>query len=116
MQGKKRIPLIPSTPHPSSSTSCTVSVTSSSSFFLTVNFALYSANAVLRVPILYGQVEKLDESAVTVLFPKVKNTSETCVMSDYERRYPTHCDDIAFVLRQLAEKKVEVRTQDFGDK
>ena len=93
-----------------------VSVASSSSFFLTINFALSSANAVLRVPILYGQVEKLDESAVTVLFPKVKNTSETCVMSDYERRYPTHCDDIAFVLRQLAEKKVEVRTQDFGDK
>ena len=116
MQGKKRIPLIPSTPTPPSSTSCTVSVASSSSFFLTINFALSSANAVLRVPILYGQVEKLDESAVTVLFPKVKNTSETCVMSDYERRYPTHCDDIAFVLRQLAEKKVEVRTQDFGDK
>ncbi|KAK7097521.1 methionine adenosyltransferase 2 subunit beta-like isoform X2 [Littorina saxatilis] len=64
-------------------------------------------NAVLRVPILYGHVEKLDESAVTVLFPKVKNTSETCVMSDYERRYPTHCDDVASVLRQLAEKKVE---------
>ncbi|KAK7495281.1 hypothetical protein BaRGS_00013463 [Batillaria attramentaria] len=53
------------------------------------------ANAVLRVPILYGEVEQLDESAVTVLFTKVKNPSVECVMSDYERRYPTHCDDIA---------------------
>lgn len=64
-------------------------------------------NLVLRVPILYGQVEKLDESAVTVLFSKVKDTTAPCVMSDYERRYPTHCDDIAVVLRQLAEKKTE---------
>ena len=67
------------------------------------------------MPILYGWVDKLDESAVTVLFPKVKNTSETCVMSDYERRYPTHCDDVASVLRQLAQKKVEVRIQNSGE-
>lgn len=72
-----------------------------------VTLAESSANAVLRVPILYGQVETLDESAVTVLFPKVKDTATTCVMSDYERRYPTHCKDVAAVLRHLADKKVE---------
>lgn len=64
---------------------------------------------VLRVPILYGYIEDLEESAVTVLFDKVKNTAATCVMSDYERRYPTHCDDVAVVLQQLAEKRIKVR-------
>ena len=65
-------------------------------------------NSVLRVPILYGNIEQLDESAVTVLFEKVKDTSKTCTMSDYERRFPTHCDDIAYVIRLLAEKRITV--------
>ena len=29
-------------------------------------------NVVLRIPILYGDVEYLDESAITTLFPKLK--------------------------------------------
>ena len=68
---------------------------------------IIAENAVLRVPILYGDIEKLDESAVTVLFPKVQDTSKDCVMSDYERRYPTHCRDVAKVLYQMAEEKVK---------
>eukprot|EP00058_Branchiostoma_floridae_P025888 XP_002611378.1 hypothetical protein BRAFLDRAFT_73226 [Branchiostoma floridae] len=63
--------------------------------------------AVLRVPILYGPVEAIDESAVTVLFGAVQNTEKTAKMSDYERRYPTHVDDIAAVCRQLAEKRLQ---------
>ena len=66
-------------------------------------------NAVLRVPILYGHVKTLDESAVTVLFNKVKDNSKNCVMSDYERRYPTHCDDIAYVIRELSERRLKVK-------
>ncbi|KAK3597691.1 hypothetical protein CHS0354_040066 [Potamilus streckersoni] len=64
-------------------------------------------NGVLRVPILYGEVENLSESAVTVLFDKVKDTTQHCIMSDYERRYPTYCGDIAFVIKQLAEKRIK---------
>ncbi|KAK3099701.1 hypothetical protein FSP39_008243 [Pinctada imbricata] len=72
-----------------------------------VTLQVSQENSVLRVPILYGQIEKLSESAVTVLFEKVKDTANTCLMSDYERRYPTHCADIAFVIRQLADKRLQ---------
>ncbi|XP_076071391.1 methionine adenosyltransferase 2 subunit beta-like isoform X2 [Mytilus galloprovincialis] len=74
-------------------------------------------NSILRVPILYGDIEYLDESAVTTLFQKVTDSSKPCPMSDYERRFPTHCDDIAYVIRQLAEKRIvnqrcELKMQD----
>ncbi|XP_021339207.1 methionine adenosyltransferase 2 subunit beta-like isoform X3 [Mizuhopecten yessoensis] len=64
-------------------------------------------NGVLRVPILYGDVQNLDESAVTILFDKVKDTGHKCIMNDYERRFPTHCADIAVVIRQLSDKKLQ---------
>ncbi|KAL8576443.1 hypothetical protein ACOMHN_049010 [Nucella lapillus] len=72
-----------------------------------VTLAEGKANAVLRVPVLYGEVERIDESAVSVLFSKVKDVDHTCVMSHYERRYPTHCHDIAVVLKQLADRKIQ---------
>ncbi|XP_050417180.1 methionine adenosyltransferase 2 subunit beta [Patella vulgata] len=72
-----------------------------------VTLASSSENSVLRVPILYGPVERLDESAVTVLFPKVKNTDSKCVMSNYERRYPTYCPDIAVVIRNLSDIRLK---------
>lgn len=64
-------------------------------------------NGVLRVPILYGHVHNLGESAVTCLFEKVMDTKNQCVMNDYERRYPTHCADIAVVIRQLSDQKLK---------
>ena len=57
---------------------------------------------------MYGEIESLGESAVTVLFEKVKDTSKTCVLSDYERRFPTHCDDVAMVILAMADKQVKV--------
>ncbi|XP_070554425.1 methionine adenosyltransferase 2 subunit beta-like isoform X1 [Ptychodera flava] len=66
-----------------------------------------SESAVLRVPILYGEVEKLGESAVSVLFNPVQDTSKPAPMSDYEIRYPTHVRDIAIIIRKLAEKRLE---------
>ena len=65
-------------------------------------------NMVLRIPLLYGDVEYLDESAVTTLFQKVKNTKEKCLMSAYERRYPTHCSDVAAVLKDLVSQRFKV--------
>lgn len=62
----------------------------------------------LRVPILYGDVTFVEESAVTVLFNKVMATGNSCVMSDYERRYPTLCEDIAHVILKLAEARLKV--------
>jgi len=54
-----------------------------------------NANVVLRLPILYGIVEYLEECAVTILFKKVLDSSMTAPMSNYEKRFPTHCEDVA---------------------
>jgi dTDP-4-dehydrorhamnose reductase len=57
--------------------------------------------------LLYGDIEYIAESSITALFEKILKGSEF-VVSDYERRYPTHCDDLAYVIRQLAEKRLQV--------
>ena len=63
---------------------------------------------VLRVPVLYGNVEKLAESAVTVLFEKLlPPLNEKIFMSDYEKRYPTHVCDVASIIFLLADKTVK---------
>jgi S-adenosylmethionine synthetase len=61
----------------------------------------YKDSAVVRVPILYGPIEYLEESAVTVLF-KALISKEPSPMSDYERRYPTHTDDVAKFIDELS--------------
>jgi len=61
------------------------------------------SNMVVRVPILYGDVETLDESAVTTLFPKVKEASVPCVMNHHERRYPTLCADVGQAVHTLVQ-------------
>lgn len=72
--------------------------------------ALLSASnqsCVLRVPLLYGQVEDWDESAVTVLIPAVhisSTTSSPAVMDAWATRYPTYTLDVAVVIRQLVER------------
>ena len=71
-------------------------------------FNLLTGNGVLRVPILYGEIEKLPESAVTVLFSKVKDTSTKSLMDAKQQRFPTLVNDIAFVIRELSEKKLQV--------
>ena len=69
---------------------------------------------VLRIPILYGPVEYLAESAVTVLFEKLKkqqseNAETNLEVSDYEIRRPAHVDDIAAICCQLVAAKHKVR-------
>jgi len=59
-------------------------------------------NLVLRVPLLYGEVEFIEESAVTVLFKGVK-LSDKVVMNHCEIRSPTHCADIGSIIRQMIE-------------
>lgn len=61
-------------------------------------------SCVLRIPVLYGDVETLDESAVTVLFKAVQDTKTPAKMNNHERRYPTHVADVATVCRQIADR------------
>ena len=65
--------------------------------------------AVLRIPVLYGEVEKLEESAVTVMFDKVQFSNKSANMDHWQQRFPTHVKDVATVCRQLAEKRMLVR-------
>lgn len=66
---------------------------------------------ILRVPILYGEVERLNESAVTCLFEWLLNTTKTTVVTNYEPRYPTSTHDLAIVCRQIIEHLM--RKEDF---
>ncbi|XP_066936928.1 methionine adenosyltransferase 2 subunit beta-like [Clytia hemisphaerica] len=58
-------------------------------------------HAILRVPILYGEVERVNESAVTGLLVNLKDTSTPSKISNYELRYPTFTEDVAVVCRQM---------------
>lgn len=60
-----------------------------------------SDNFVLRIPILYGDVEYLDESAITTLFKKLVVPDKVAEMSDYEIRRPSHVSDIASIVHDL---------------
>lgn len=62
---------------------------------------------ILRVPVLYGRIEELEESSITKLLESVKDSSQPTEVSDYELRFPTHCDDVALVCRQMAEYSLQ---------
>lgn len=66
--------------------------------------AYNSDGGILRVPILYGKVESLKESAVTVLFDALKQTDKPAKMDDYQIRFPTLVDDVAAVCSFIADK------------
>lgn len=46
---------------------------------------MISGNIALRVPILYGQVEYIEESAVTVMLKPTLDHSKQQVIDDYQR-------------------------------
>ena len=66
----------------------------------------YENAAVVRVPVLYGSVEALSESAVTTIFSAVLNSGTPAELSDYEQRYPTHVHDVAELCEQLAGRQL----------
>lgn len=61
-------------------------------------------HAILRVPILYGPCESLEESAVTVLARILIDGRET-KLDHWATRYPTQTTDVAVVCRQLLERR-----------
>ena len=67
---------------------------------------LYPEFGILRVPILYGPVETVGESAVTTLFTAVKKSEKSAELNDYQRRYPTHVANVAEVCVHFAERQM----------
>ena len=64
----------------------------------------HSESCILRVPVLYGNVESLDESAVTTIANGL--FKEGPVSADHWAiRFPTLVDDIGLVIEKMLEKK-----------
>ena len=66
--------------------------------------------AILRIPVLYGRMEDIEESSITKLLQLVKSSGQSTEVSDYELRFPTHCDDVALVCRQMVEYALQYPT------
>jgi dTDP-4-dehydrorhamnose reductase len=65
-----------------------------------------SSACVLRVPVLYGAVESLDESPITVIAKDIlKGVPQK--IDNWAIRYPTLVDDVAFVIRQIIEYRMK---------
>jgi dTDP-4-dehydrorhamnose reductase len=67
---------------------------------------ILSGAGVLRVPLLYGDVEALEESAATVLAKSVLSTKPVS-LDDWQVRYPTSVDDVARAIRSLCDRKMK---------
>ncbi|VVC36206.1 Hypothetical protein CINCED_3A007342 [Cinara cedri] len=68
-------------------------------------------NIILRIPVLYGPVESLEESAITYLLiglQKCQNSNELFKVSNYELRNPSSVNDIANIVFKLVEKKIKL--------
>ena len=63
-----------------------------------------SSSLCLRVPVLYGPVQDLKESALTVLLDVLKNSSSPATLSSYEVRCPAHTGDIAKILVDMVKQ------------
>ncbi|XP_061596473.1 methionine adenosyltransferase 2 subunit beta isoform X2 [Cololabis saira] len=60
---------------------------------------------ILRVPVLFGEVESVTESAVTALWLTVlEATEESYTLDHCLQRFPTNTRDVAAVCRKLAER------------
>jgi len=65
------------------------------------------AAIILRVPILYGPVDRLGESSVDTILKVLQDAKPDAKMNDIERRFPTHVDDVANVLLTLSRRWME---------
>ena len=80
-----------------------------------VRAAAEGRSAILRVPILYGDVENLQESSVTTVVAQVLNLadpgkdyskSRPLLLDDWAMRYPTHVADVADILAQIVRRRL----------
>ncbi|XP_072120189.1 methionine adenosyltransferase 2 subunit beta [Mobula birostris] len=63
--------------------------------------------AVLRVPVLYGPIEELEESAVCAIFSSVQSPERLASVDHWQQRFPTHVADVARVCRELSERRMQ---------
>ncbi len=71
-------------------------------------------SAILRVPVLYGDVETLQESSVTTVIeqvlafvrPGAERRTAPLVLDDWATRYPTHVADVADILAQIVRRRL----------
>ena len=63
----------------------------------------YPAHNVIRVPVLYGQVEFIEESALTITWAQLQQNKQAA-MDNWAIRYPTHVSDIAATLHDILTK------------
>nr|XP_018902195.1 PREDICTED: methionine adenosyltransferase 2 subunit beta-like [Bemisia tabaci] len=73
----------------------------------TITLSKSLKNMILRVPVLYGPVTSLSESAVTSLLQNLLNTEKPITVSNYEKRRPAHVDDIASICFDLLQQKIK---------
>lgn len=79
-----------------------------------VRAAAAAQSAILRVPILYGDVENLQESSVTTVIeqvlafvrPGAARRTQPLVLDDWATRYPTHVADVADILAQIVRRRL----------
>lgn len=67
--------------------------------------AIFSASShacVLRVPILYGEVEYLEESPITLIAESLMKDAPRKI-DNWAIRYPTHVDDVALAIKRIIE-------------
>jgi dTDP-4-dehydrorhamnose reductase len=72
----------------------------------------HPAGAVLRIPILYGPVESLQESSVTEVALALKSNSSRKV-EHWARRYPAHVDDVSSAIMAVVDACLSGKS-DFG--
>lgn len=58
-------------------------------------------NTILRIPVLYGEVESIDESAITIIAKSLLSGDKRIAMDNWASRYPTHVEDVAVVISQI---------------
>jgi len=82
---------------------------------IVVRAAAERQSAILRVPILYGDVESLQESSVTTVVEQILklarpgeaySKSRPLILDDWAMRYPTHVADVADILAQIVRKRL----------
>eukprot|EP01105_Mastigella_eilhardi_P004468 TRINITY_DN1596_c0_g1_i2.p2 TRINITY_DN1596_c0_g1~~TRINITY_DN1596_c0_g1_i2.p2 ORF type:complete len:321 (+),score=98.11 TRINITY_DN1596_c0_g1_i2:324-1286(+) len=73
-----------------------------------VREACPNSHVILRVPILYGDVETLDESPITTIATEMRRAGpgQRVTVDNWATRYPTHTADVALVVRQLIERRL----------
>jgi S-adenosylmethionine synthetase len=60
-------------------------------------------SATVRVPLLFGPMEYVKESAVTTLYLDLRQTEKPKTPDDLQKRYPTYTKDVARILVRMLE-------------